>query len=79
MKKIKSNYSTLIAEYLKHFVFSLGVLMTGLFIPASLVFGITFNRPLQNEERKATIYQQDNIISGQTISWPLQNLSDKSS
>ena len=75
MKKIVKNYSAQIAEYSKHFAFSLGVLMTGLFIPASLVFGITYDRPLQNEERKATMYQQDNIISGQTISWPLQNLS----
>jgi hypothetical protein len=79
MKKIKRKNSAVIAEYLRHIAYSLGVLLCGLFIPASLIFGITYDRPVSKEETKISMYQKDNTIINQTINLSLQHLSDNSS
>jgi hypothetical protein len=79
MKKIKRKNSAVIAEYLRHIAYSLSVLLCGLFIPASLIFGITYDRPVSKEETKISMYQKDNTIINQTINLSLQHLSDKSS
>lgn len=79
MKKIKQKDFALIAEYLRHVAYSLGILICGLFIPASLIVGITYDRPVSKEETKVSVYQKDNTIINQTINLSLQHLSDKSS
>ncbi len=79
MKKIKQKNSAVIAEYLRHVAYSLGILICGLFIPALLIFGITYDRPVSKEETKISMYQKDNTIINQTINLSLQHLSDESS
>ena len=79
MKKITRKNSAVIAEYVKYVAYSLGILLCGLFIPGSLLFGITYNRPVPKEETKVSMYQKDNTIPNQTINLSLQHLSDKSS
>jgi len=79
MKKTKRKNAPVVTEYLRHIAYSLGILICGLFIPASLIFGITYDRPVSKEDTKISMYQTDNSNINKTINLSLQHLSDKSS
>lgn len=79
MKKIFSNYSGASLEIAKQVTYSLKVLIIGLFIPFSFIFGITYNRHDEKQEPKVNIIKANKIVTENTIAWPSKALSDQNS
>lgn len=77
MKNLNRNHSAVISEVAHQIAYSLKVLMIGLFIPLTFLFGISYKTSTANEEGKTKIEklnaeaQQTNVNLSTTL--PYQN------
>lgn len=66
MKKIFGSPSGEALEVAKRAMYSLKVLMIGLFIPVSFIFGISYNRHIETPEKGINISKPNPVISENT-------------
>jgi uncharacterized protein YrrD len=79
MKKLISNTSGEALEIANQVIYSLKVLIIGLFIPFSFIFGITYNRHIENHESEINISKPNPVLSDNTNVDLAKILSDKNS
>ena len=66
-------------EIAKRLTYSLKVLIIGLFIPFAFVFGITYNRHIENTQNKVFKNDAHEVIPGNTFNWPVKISPDQNS
>jgi len=68
MKTVISNQSGEALEVAKHWIYSLQVLLVGLFIPFLFVFGISYKMPTTTAESNISISKQTQVSQpGNTV------------
>ena len=79
MKKLLSNYPEKALEIAKRLAYSLKVLVIGLFIPFAFVFGITYNRHIEDTQSKVLTNDSYKVATGTTFIWAAKILPDQNS
>ena len=79
MKTVTSNPTGEALEVAKHIVYSIKVLMIGLFIPFSFIFGISYNRHTESPENGINISKPNPVIADNTTVDLGKVLSDQNS
>ena len=79
MKAVINNATSNSLEVAKQILFSLQVLIIGLFIPFSFVFGITYNRHHETAQKEISVSKSNAAVveSGNTVNF--QSLPDQNS
>lgn len=79
MKTIINNATSISLEIARQLLFSLQVLIIGLFIPFSFVFGITYKRHIETAQKEISVSKSNAGIaeSGNTVNF--QSLPDQNS
>lgn len=78
MKKLISNHSGEALELAKRIMYSLKVLVIGLFIPFTFIFGITYNRHSENTVIRENTKPQK-VIDENTVVLSAKTLPDQKS
>jgi hypothetical protein len=79
MKKLFSNPTEVVSEVATQAIYSLKVLMIGLFIPFSFIFGISYNRHIESTENGINISKPNPVIADNTTVDLRKVLSDQNS
>ncbi len=79
MKKLFGNPTGEALEVAKRIIYSLKVLMIGLFIPFSFIFGISYNRHIESPENGINISKPNPVIVDNTTVDLGKVLSDQNS
>ena len=79
MKTVISNPTGVALEVAKHVMYSLKVLIIGLFIPFSFIFGISYNRHIKSPENGINISKPNPVIADNTTVDLGKVLSDQNS
>ncbi len=79
MKTIISNKSGEALDLAKRIMYSLQVLLVGLFIPFSFIFGISYNRHIESPENGINISKPNPVIADNTTVDLGKVLSDQNS
>lgn len=79
MKTVISNKSGEALEVVKQILFSLQVLIVGLFIPFLFVFGITYNTPKEASQSGINISKSHRVTTDKTTVDYSKFLSDQNS
>ena len=66
MKKLFSNPTEVVSEVATQVIYSLKVLMIGLFIPFCFLFGISYNRHIDSPENGINISKPNPVIADNT-------------
>lgn len=67
MKKLISNQAEGVLEVAKQMTYSLKVLVIGLFIPFTFIFGISYNRHTVTEKSGVSISKQKAVVNDNTV------------
>ncbi len=67
MKKLFSNPTGQVLEVANQVIYSAKVLLIGLFIPFTFIFGISYNRNIVNEESEINISNEKPAINSNTV------------
>ena len=67
MKKLFSNPTGELPEVANQVIYSLKVLMIGLFIPFAFIFGISYNRHIETGESGINISKENRVTNNNTV------------